>query len=383
MVEQTFSIDRMEHAVSLFGSFDENIESRVINLDEIQTARYLRFMSENVKESSVDINELRVYLIADATELAKIDINAISLPKNATDDIELPTVGLNGTKFIWSTSDENVIDAEGNVTTPEKAVTVVLTVKNDDGTVSRTFNVTVKGKGGSGGPSVVGGGSGSGGGGSAGGSAGAGTGMFPGVKPGDSFGAGETVEEPEIVKPSTTYSDVNKADWYYEPVMKLTEMGVVSGDGTGMFNPKDHVTREQFVKMIIIAAGIELSDNTNTFDDVNSGEWYEGYVATAVSQGIVNGVGDGKFGIGSNISRQDMAVIISRILEKKGHTFDEEFEKFKDDKNISEYAYDAVYAMKGLGIIEGFEGKFNPDDNLTRAEAAKVIVTFAELLESK
>ncbi len=61
--------------------------------------------------------------------------------------------------------------------------------------------------------------------------------------------------------------------------------------------------------MIIEATGIEAEEAENTFADVGD-EWYKEYVLKAKNLGIVNGVSDTEFGIGSNITRQDMAVMI-------------------------------------------------------------------------
>ena len=74
-----------------------------------------------------------------------------------------------------------------------------------------------------------------------------------------------------------------------------------------------------------------------------------------------------------------MAVMIARVLEKKGHTLEKSEKLFADDAQISEYAKDAVYAMRKMGIIDGYDGIFDPTSPLTRAQAAKVISSLMEL----
>ena len=100
----------------------------------------------------------------------------------------------------------------------------------------------------------------------------------------------------------------------------MTEKGIVSGDDTGKFNPNDNITREQFLKMLVEAAGIETDEAENTFADVKDA-WYKPYVLKAKNFGIVNGISDTEFGIGSNITRQDMAVMITRTIENNIATF--------------------------------------------------------------
>ena len=118
---------------------------------------------------------------------------------------------------------------------------------------------------------------------------------------------------------------------------------------------------------------IEIEEVENTFADV-ADMWYKPYVLKAKSFGIVNGISDTEFGIGSNITRQDMAVMISRTIKKLGiETEKTDVNAFADDGKVSDYAKESVLFMKSIGLIEGNNNEFRPIDNLTRAEASKVI----------
>ncbi len=170
-----------------------------------------------------------------------------------------------------------------------------------------------------------------------------------------------------------------KEDEKREEVTELAENGIVSGDGNGGFAPNNNVTREQFLKMLLEATDIEAEECENTFTDV-ADDWYKSYVLKVKTLGIVNGVSDTKFGIGENITRQDMAVMITRTIEKLGLQMEaEESEVFADDAKVSDYAKDAVTFMKSIGLIEGYNNEYRPLDNLTRAEAAKVIAELIKL----
>ena len=234
------------------------------------------------------------------------------------------------------------------------------------------------GNGSSGGSGSSGGGSSGGGGGSAGGM---GSGPSTGHAGGDVVSTAPTVPNvPEASKAVATYNDVTETDWYFEYVSELSKLGVVSGDGTGYFNPTDNVTREQFLKMLIEATGIEAEEGQNNFIDVED-VWYKPYVLKAKNFGIVNGISDTEFGIGYNITRQDMAVMISRTIEKLAlKTEDTDVNAFDDDSKVSDYAKESVLFMKSIGLIEGNNNEFRPVDNLTRAEAAKVIYQLIKLL---
>ena len=84
------------------------------------------------------------------------------------------------------------------------------------------------------------------------------------------------------------------------------------------FNPNGKITREEFAKIAVMASVDRKSKNTNTFSDVANGSWYEAYIETAAEKGLVSGKGNGVFGVGEVVTRQDAAVILSRIMEEKG-----------------------------------------------------------------
>ena len=182
---------------------------------------------------------------------------------------------------------------------------------------------------------------------------------------------------------SSLYDDITKDDWYYEDVKTLTESGVVSGDGTGCFHPQENVTREQFLKMLLISSDIEIDEAENTFTDISDDDWFKPYVLTAKNAGIVNGINETLFGVGENITRQDMAVMINRILENSGIEPETvTSEAFADADMVSDYAADAVARMKAIGLIHGYDNEYRPLDSLTRAEAATVISNLMKIIKT-
>ena len=218
------------------------------------------------------------------------------------------------------------------------------------------------------------------GGGSSGGSSGGGGGSFGG----GSLGGGKRAEidndivdtkEEEIVKPEKfSYTDMADDHWAYEAVNALSNEGVINGFEDGSFAPDKEVTREQFVKMLAEAFDIEAVSNENNFTDVEEGRWSESYIIAASSNGIVSGIGDGKFAPQSVVTRQDAAVMLKRICDKYGISLDGSAKAFADANEISTYATESVALLSGAGVIAGFEdGSFRPTNALTRAQAAKII----------
>ena len=177
--------------------------------------------------------------------------------------------------------------------------------------------------------------------------------------------------------PEISFQDVPSDAWYAEYVTYLAEKSIVSGKTANTFAPNDFVTRAEFVKIIAGVAGADVTSAAgSSFSDVDAGAWYAPYVAWAAENGIVTGSGD-KFNPNSRITRQDMAVIIDRYVEKlapkKLENVNDKVD-FADNSSISSYAADAVASMQQAGIISGKgANNFAPKDNATRAEACKML----------
>ena len=184
----------------------------------------------------------------------------------------------------------------------------------------------------------------------------------------------ENTENDSALGKEGTFADVGEEHWAYRDIYYLNKVNVISGVGNNMFNPDGNVTREQFIKMICEAFEFEILNESCEFSDVVNGAWYEKYIVTAVGKGIINGIGDGKFGVGRFITREDMAVIINRAL---GEELTGEWENgFSDISEISSYAKESVAYLNSIGVINGFEdGSFRPKAECTRAQAAKIICT--------
>ncbi len=173
------------------------------------------------------------------------------------------------------------------------------------------------------------------------------------------------------------FTDLGSVEWARVAITTLAQKGVINGKGNQKFAPLDKVTREEFVKMILVAFDIETDPAELKFEDVDKNAWYYTYVAQAVSYGIINGISDTEFGTGKNITRQDAAVILSRAIEKDKfvelYTVDTNF-KFNDIDKVSDYASSAVEALGKAKIFSGKENNmFDPFGQATRAEAAMIL----------
>lgn len=170
------------------------------------------------------------------------------------------------------------------------------------------------------------------------------------------------------------FKDLSSAEWAKEAILALHEKKIINGVTSNTYEPQSSITREQFAAIVLRAIGAELTDKSAGFLDVKDGSWYAQYVNTAYELNITNGKDDGSFGVGEEITRQDLAVMLVRAMPNKLEAAVDAGDKFKDDSQISDYAREAVYKLVSIGAINGFEdGSFKPKEKCTRAQAAKVI----------
>lgn len=181
-------------------------------------------------------------------------------------------------------------------------------------------------------------------------------------------------ETPSESENSSEFTDLNGYEWAADGIKALAAKGIVNGVGGAKFEPERTITREEFAAVITRAFNIPSSKNPADFQDVTASAWYSEPIAALCEYGIANGVGYGFFGVGNDITRQDLCVMLCRTLEKSEFTFGGEDMNFTDIKDIASYAYEAVGKMKHEGFISGFEdGSFKPEESATRAQAAKII----------
>ena len=169
------------------------------------------------------------------------------------------------------------------------------------------------------------------------------------------------------------FQDLGGVSWAAEAIRELHKLGIVNGKTETTYDPNGNVTREEFIKMLILAFTLTDQSAQTSFSDVEAGAWYYPYVATAEKLGITSGMGDGSFGVGANITREDMAVFLYKTALLKGISLEGD-KSFADASEISDYALESVSRLAAEGIINGVgENLFAPNANATRAESAKMI----------
>lgn len=200
---------------------------------------------------------------------------------------------------------------------------------------------------------------------------------------GSSFGSKNTYTGKEAELPNTSdedsktiypFDDIADISWAADAITQLSYRGVLNGKSERLFTPNDNVTREEFAKIITVAFKLNLVNTECPFGDVDENNWAYPYIRSAYKAGIIKGVSDTEFGYGQNITREDLCVMINRMLTVGELTLPQvDGGVFGDDGEISDYAKESVYYLERAGIILGDGTNFNPKASATRAEAAKIV----------
>lgn len=195
------------------------------------------------------------------------------------------------------------------------------------------------------------------------------------------------------------FTDVPRNAWYYPVVKAAYEKGITNGVTATTFEPEASVTREQFLVMLFRAADVRLdlihqavSGMTDEhfseigLADVTKDAWYADAVYCAWGMTVTNGVDDTHFGVGQPITREQMATMAERFMEVRLHVALKAAEHptaaFSDADQVSDWAKEAVEAMRIAGILQGDDQqRVNPKSGATRAEAAAVLLRLADATE--
>ncbi len=169
------------------------------------------------------------------------------------------------------------------------------------------------------------------------------------------------------------FPDVKDSEWYIKAVEFVYTNGLMSGYANGRFGPNDTLTRAQFAQIIYNKEGRPQAEG-GKFSDVTTG-WYADAVNWAAAEGIVAGIGGGKFAPDRPITRQDLAVMLWRYAGRSEPGKNEL--DFNDSDRVSGYAWKALCWASENGIVSGRgNGVLDPKGNATRAEAAQMVMKY-------
>lgn len=202
---------------------------------------------------------------------------------------------------------------------------------------------------------------------------------------------GSTINMPSKTSPpfvsendasNNNFRDLKEVAWAKEAIESLAKEGIVSGKEPFKFYPNDKITRSEFVKLIAEVFHYTDASADCSFDDVSKDHWAYPYIAGTAKVGIIQGISTELFGVENAITREEIATMIYRAVNRTGHNYNVQTLKneFKDFDKVSAYAKNAVLMLYKLEMISGYEDNtFRPQENATRAETAVIIYNVKKL----
>lgn len=161
--------------------------------------------------------------------------------------------------------------------------------------------------------------------------------------------------------------------WANATISKWEEKGLINGNDKGLFRPDVSITRAEFLNFFDgVVDFTETSENK--FSDVHLDDWYYDVVNKASTIGLVNGYPSGEFRPDAEITREEIAVVISKYM---GYASPRSFEKlysFSDGNDVSDWAKNGFTNLISRGYYSGYlDNTVKPKNNLTRAEAIALL----------
>lgn len=166
------------------------------------------------------------------------------------------------------------------------------------------------------------------------------------------------------------FTDLEEDNQKTEYIEDFSNRGLINGYADGTFRPKANITRAEFLTLINRTFGfLEEVDTEIVFSDVNPQDWYIKDLKIALSKGYIKGYVDNTFRPQNNISRQEAAVIINRILQYEPLNY------YELEDEIASWAKEDVYALLNVGIFLAPEGRFYGDIPITREDSVVSLLT--------
>lgn len=164
------------------------------------------------------------------------------------------------------------------------------------------------------------------------------------------------------------FTDIQKLD-NYGAIVQLYSKGIFKE--AEKFNPANNVTRSQFALMLQRGISADVPATSKFTDIAKFDKEAQDAINALNGYGVINGKTATTFAPSEAITRKQAALMIYRLLQKEGYTATGATVSFSDVKATDEAAT-AIAELNKLGIMTGFEGKFNPQNKLTRNQMAKV-----------
>lgn len=165
--------------------------------------------------------------------------------------------------------------------------------------------------------------------------------------------------------------------WAQDEIADMEEKGWMQGVSSTHFAPERPLTRAQAAAIMVRALDLGEDRAAGSYTDVTDHHWAFKEIGIAQQHGIMQGKGSGRFGPEDPLTREEMAVILERIIDIDEEDRDEEEVSFRD-VDRGRWSYPAIDAMSRREIFMGYDdGTFKPFERITRGQMAALMSRIA------
>lgn len=167
------------------------------------------------------------------------------------------------------------------------------------------------------------------------------------------------------------YSDT-QGHWGEDAIDRWSGYGVISGTGSGLFDPDAPLTRAQAAQIFANLLNLSATASVAQYTDVAVGSWYYDAIAKCVAAGILNGTGSNTMSPNTYVSREELFVMFARALgiqpqASAGVTF-------TDSASTASWAAGYVNALADMGVVGGSgDGTLAPKADIDRASVVALL----------
>ncbi len=179
----------------------------------------------------------------------------------------------------------------------------------------------------------------------------------------DNHSLSAVIPVPEGTSAATMSAIGKKYNWYADAVKYVTDKGLMNGTDDNQFSPSATTTRAMLMTVLARYAGE---------DTTGGATWYEKGMNWAKAKGVSDGTNPN-----ANITREQLVTMMYRYAGSP--KADGKLDSFSDAASVSTYAADAMQWAVANGIVNGSNGKLNPQNNATRAQVAVILMRFCEM----
>ena len=176
---------------------------------------------------------------------------------------------------------------------------------------------------------------------------------------------------PTAFAAENSYSDT-QGHWGEDAIDRWSGYGVISGTGSGLFDPNAPLTRAQAAQIFANLLNLSATASVAQYTDVTVGSWYYDAIAKCVAAGILNGTDSNTMSPSTYVSREELFVMFARALgiqpqASAGVTF-------TDSASTASWAAGYVNALADMGVVGGSgDGTLAPKADIDRASVVALL----------